>query len=60
MPILVTALVAGVITGVVTVFLWALLWTVLIPWPGHEIFYIIVFVLGGFGGAMLSVRGMLS
>ena len=57
-PILIAALVAGVVAGTGTVFLWAALWTLVIPWPGHEVFYAIVFVLGGFGGVVVSVRSM--
>ena len=60
MQSLMVALMAGMFGGIAAAVLWALMWTVLIPWPDHEIFLVLVFVLGGFGSAALSIRSMLS
>jgi drug/metabolite transporter (DMT)-like permease len=53
-------LIAGLFAGIVAAVCWALFWTVVIPWEEHTVFYTIVFIVGGFGGAALSLRGMLS
>ena len=58
MPVLIAAMVAGLVAGAGTVFLLPVLWTLLIPWPGHEIFYAVVFVLDSFWGVVVSVRSM--
>ena len=60
MQYFIISLIAGLITGVVVAVCWALFWTVVIPWEAHTVFYTIVFIVGGFGGAALSLRGMLS
>ncbi len=58
MRLYIIPIIVGLFCGFLTAFLWALLWTLVIPWPAHEIFYTIVFVLGGWGAAMWTRRGM--
>ena len=59
MQLFIVPLVVGLFTGFIATVCWGLLWTALIPWEGHSVFYMIIFISGGFGGAVWSLKGML-
>ena len=59
MQLFVIPLVIGLVCGTIAAVAWGLLWTVLIPWEAHSVFYTIVFIAAGFGGAVWSLKGIL-
>ena len=49
----------GMFGAVITAILWVAFFTMVVPWPGHEIFTMSVFILGGFVASFVSLKGML-
>ena len=57
MEFLMRLLIGGIFGGVACAVLWVVLFTLVFNWPSHEAFTTPVFVLGGFGTAILSLKG---
>ena len=59
MEIMMRVLIGGIVGGVIIAVLWAAFFTLVVTWPGHQSFITMVFMLGGFGSAILSLKGMM-
>jgi hypothetical protein len=57
MSIIVRVVAAGVLGGIALAILWALFFTIVVDWPGHELFITVVFLFGALGTTMLSLKG---
>ena len=55
MRVFLGALVGAVLSAV----LWVAFFTLVVPWPGHEILTVSVFILGGFVASFVSLKGLL-
>ena len=59
MEFLMRIFIAGIVGGVVTAILWVLFFTMVLPWPAHEMFITMVFILGGTASAIGGLKGVL-
>ena len=57
MAIIMRVVFAAVLGGIVLAILWAVFFTVVVDWPGHELFITVVFLFGALGTTMLSLKG---
>ena len=57
MSIIMRVVIAGVLGGIVLAILWAVFFTVVVDWPGHELYITVVFLFGALGTTMLSLKG---
>ena len=49
----------GVAGAVLSAVLWVAFFTLVVPWPGHEILTMSVFIFGGFVASFVSLKGLL-